>query len=161
MKKSIIGVVILLLIIIITCIVVFTKNNTSPNNYKKDVSTETNKIDTTDVEVEISNIYDTNIPDPKSVLGYKEPFMSSDAWNDSKYYMAIYSPYDADKDFYSKVNNPSDYEKYSKLLIENGFELKNTEKDGNDTIYTYSDETYTITLTINKTTFHIIIEKNN
>lgn len=101
----------------------------------------------------------TNIPTPQSVLGYKKPFISNDQLDEDGSFYGGYMPY-SDAEFNSNVKNPSDFEKYSKVIEEIGYKLDKTEDDEDGAkIYTYSDNFYEITLRIMTDHFEITLTK--
>lgn len=62
-------------------------------------------------------------------------------------------------DGYNSKVKSSDYDTYSKVLVENNFTLKNTSKDDDANIYEYTDGTSTVELRITDKAFEITITK--
>ena len=99
----------------------------------------------------------TKIPTPESVLGYEKPFVHNDLLDSDGTFYGGYS--ESGMDGYNSKVKSSDYDTYSKVIVENNFTLKNTSKDDDANIYEYTDGTSTVELRITDKAFEITITK--
>lgn len=170
---TIVYIIILAIVICIATVIIESKNEDTEKNSNVIKNTNlnislanntTNSVEDLDEE-EYEYIYDTDIPDPKSVLGYEDPFTIEDTFEEDGKYYANYSELEdtekEDEESTSDIKS-SNYEKYAKLLLKADYELINSSVDEEyANIYVYSKENLKITLRITDTSFEITINKNN
>ena len=151
MKKSLIFIISILLI---GALLIFTGCGTIEEN----TSTEPNDTfsETSDVQAQEVEFYEgTNVPSAESVLGYEQPVVSNDLLDTDGTFYAGYSA--SGVDGYNSNVKSSDYEIYSKILIENNFTLTNTSEEDGATVYEYTSDTSTVELNITETSFAITV----